>query len=110
MPLKHALTSVEMINAWSLTQWLIIAPEFDQEDLEGQEPLFKQSLVPGTQLDDKFKFENFWNAYGRKPLVICRRSGGDWEKLPEVSGRVDDALRDITHLRLYFPMWNEPLR
>ncbi len=110
MPLKHALTSPEMISAWSLTQWLIIAPEFDHEDLEGQEPLFKKSLLPGTQLDDKFKFENFWNAYGRKPLVIGRRSGGDWEKLPEVSGRVDDALRDITHLRLYFPMWNEPLK
>ena len=110
MPLNHALTSNEMINAWNLTQWLIISPLPGEKNLEGTKPLFKNSFLPGTQLDDKFKFENFWNAYGRKPLVICRRSGGDWERLPEVSGRVDDALKDVTHLRLYYPIWNEPLK
>ena len=111
MPLHHALTSTEMINSWKLTQWLIIAPLPDNNEiLEGHEPIFKNSFVPGTQLDDKNKFENFWNAYGRKPLVICRISGGAWEKLPEVAGKVDDALKNITHLRLYYPSWNEPLR
>ncbi|MBQ7193407.1 MAG: hypothetical protein IJR98_03445 [Synergistaceae bacterium] len=103
MPLKHALTSPEMLNAWKLTQWLIVAPLFGRPDLEGSEPLFKSSFVPGPQLGDRLP--DFWSYYGRKPLILCRRDGGNWEKLPEVSGKVDDGLRDITHLRFYFPVW-----
>ena len=103
MPLKHALTSPEMINAWILTQWLIISPLPNHPDLEGHEPLFKRSFLPGPQLKDKLP--DLWTQYGRKPLVLCRRDGGAWEKLPEVSGRVDDALKAVTHLRLYFPVW-----
>ena len=103
MPLKHALTSHEMINAWHLTQWMIIAPLPRQPDLEGTPPLFKSALVPGPQMGDKLP--DLWNQYGRKPLVLCRRDGGDWERLPDVSGKVDDALRDVTHIRIYFPLW-----
>ncbi|MBQ7220122.1 MAG: hypothetical protein IJS28_03995 [Synergistaceae bacterium] len=103
MPLKHALTSHEMINAWSLTQWMIIAPLPGMPDLEGTPPLFKSALVPGPQLGDKLP--DVWSQYGRKPLVLCRRDGGEWERLPEVSGKVDDALIDVTHLRIYFPVW-----
>ena len=106
MPLKHALTSPEMANAWLLTQWMIIAPLPGMPDLEGNAPLFKNAFVPGAQLGDKLP--DMWSHYGRRPLVLCRRNGGNWERLPEVSGRVDDGLRDVTHLRLYFPSWNEP--
>ena len=104
MPLKHALTSPEMLNAWKLTQWMIIAPLPGMPDLEGTAPLFKSAFVPGAQLDDKLP--DMWSHYGRRPLVLCRRDGGNWERLPEVSGRVDDGLKDVTHLRLYFPTWN----
>lgn len=107
MPLKHALTSQEMINAWALTQWMIISPLPNMPDLEGHEPLFKSAFVPGAQLDDRLP--DLWSHYGRRPLVLCRRDGGNWEMLPEVSGKVDDALNDVTHLRLYFPRWDEPL-
>lgn len=103
MPLKHALTSKEMINSWKLTQWMIIGPIPFAQDLEGREPLFKDSFVPGTQLKDKLP--NVWNQYGRKSLILCRRDGGQWERLPESSGRVDDALKAVTHLRLYYPFW-----
>ncbi|MBR1486882.1 MAG: hypothetical protein IJ597_06470 [Synergistaceae bacterium] len=103
MPLKHALTSKEMINAWKLTQWMIISPLPNAKDLEGQRPLFKESFVPGTQLNDKLP--DLFSQYGRKSLILCRKNGGEWERLPEFSGRVDDALKDITHLRLYFPFW-----
>ena len=103
MPLKHALTSPEMINAWKMTQWMIIAPLPNNPDLEGSEPLFKNSFLPGAQLDDKLP--DIFSHYGRRPLIICRRDGGEWEFLPEISGRIDDGLRDITHLRLYFPHW-----
>lgn len=101
MPLKHALTSKEMINAWKLTQWMIIAPLPGRPDLEGQSPLFKSALVPGPQLDDRLP--DLLEHYGRKPLVLCRRDGGAWEMLPDVSGKVDDALTSVTHLRIYFP-------
>ncbi|MBQ9419220.1 MAG: hypothetical protein IJU31_02465, partial [Synergistaceae bacterium] len=104
MPLKHALTSKEMINAWSLTQWLIASPLPNMPDLEGREPMFSNSFVPGTQLNDKMP--DVWSQYGRKSLILCRRDGGEWERLPDVAGRVDDALRDITHLRIYFPFWS----
>ncbi len=103
MPLKHALTSHEMANAWSLTQWMILAPLPGMPDLEGTAPLFKSALVPGPQLQDKLP--DMLTHYGRKPLVICRRDGGNWERLPEVSGKVDDGLSDVTHLRIYFPVW-----
>lgn len=105
IPLKHALTSKEMINAWYLTQWLIISPLPNNPDLEGKSPLYKNSLVPGTQMNDKLP--DLWSTYGRKSLVLCRINGGDWKKLPEVQGRVDDALKGVTHLRIYFPFWNE---
>ena len=108
MPLKHALTSKEMLNAWNMTQWMIIAPLPGNLDLEGSEPLFRKSLLPGTQLDDSLP--DIWSQYGRRPLVLCRRDGGQWEKMPEVSGRVDDALKDITHLRIYYPSWREPVK
>ncbi len=103
MPLKHALTSKEMLNAWKLTQWMIISPLPGAKDLEGQAPLFKDSFIPGTQLNDKLP--DVFSQYGRKSLILCRRNGGQWQRLPEFSGRVDDALKDITHLRLYFPFW-----
>lgn len=106
MPLEHALTSKEMSNAWKLTQWMIIGPQPGGRPLEGQPPLFKSSFVPGTQLDDRL--EDLWSTYGRRPLVLCRMGGGPWERLPAVSGRVDDALMDMTHLRLFFPFWDEP--
>ena len=104
MPLKHALTSKEMINAWKLTQWLIIGPLPNAPDLEGREPLYKSSFVPGPQLNDKLP--DLWSQYGRKSLILCRRDGGEWERLPDFAGRVDDALKDVTHLRLYFPFWS----
>ena len=103
MPLKHALTSKEMFNAWKLTQWMIISPLPGEKDLEGQAPLFKDSFIPGTQLNDKLP--DLFSQYGRKSLILCRRDGGEWERLPEFSGLYHNALKDITHLRLYFPFW-----
>jgi len=43
-----------------------------------------------------------------RPRVLARRGGGPWDHLPAVSGRQDKALEDVTHLRLYFPFWDEP--
>ena len=106
MPLKHALTSPEMLNAWKLTQWMIVAPLPGMPDLEGTQPLFKDAFIPGAQLEDKLP--DMWTHYGMKPLVLCRVDGGGWEMLPEVSGKVDDGLGNVTHFRLYFPVWGWP--
>jgi hypothetical protein len=108
MPLTHALTSSEMANAWKLTQWMIVAPLPGKGPLEGTPPLFEGTLVPGTQLGDKLP--DIWSTYGRKPLVLGRFDGGPWRALPSVSGKVDDALRSLTHLRIYYPFWEEPQR
>ena len=102
IPVKHALTSHEMANAWKLTQWMIIAPLPDAPDLEGHEPLYKNAFIPGAQMNDRLPG---LKTYTRRPLILCRRNGGDWEHLPEVSGKVDNALKNITHFRLYLPMW-----
>ena len=106
MPLTHALTSPEMASAWRLTQWMIVAPLPGEGALEGTPPLFKGTLLPGTQLNDKLP--DIWSTYGRKPLVLGRFGGGEWRALPPVSGKVDDALRSLTHLRIYYPFWGEP--
>jgi hypothetical protein len=106
MPLMHALTSTEMASSWKLTQWMIVAPLPGKPQLEGTPPLFKGTLVPGTQLSDRLP--DLWSTYGRKPLILGRFRGGPWQTLPAVSGKVDDALSDLTHLRLYYPFWNEP--
>ena len=103
MPLKHALTSPEMFNAWKLTQWMIVAPLPGMPDLEGTPPLFKNAFVPGAQLSDKLP--DVWSHYGRRPLVLCRIDGGNWERMPEISGKIDDGLKRVTHLRFYFPSW-----
>ncbi len=40
--------------------------------------------------------------------MLVRINGGAWQKLPEAAGRNDYALKDITHLRIYFPFTDEP--
>ena len=104
LPFLHS-KSQEMSSAWQLTQWLIIASPTDRP-LPGTAPLFSSNLVPGSQMTDVLW--DMWSTYGRKPLVLCRRGGGAWQRLPEASGRNDSALGDLTHLRIYSPFTEEP--
>ena len=103
IPLRHALTSHELHYVWRFTQYMVAAPLPGQPDLEGRPPLFSGELVPGP--NSAGKEAEIWERYRQIPLVFCRRNGGEWENLPEVSGRVDDAFDDMTHLRIYFPVW-----
>jgi hypothetical protein len=104
LPFLHS-KSQEMASAWQLTQWLIIASTTERP-LPGTPPLFSSNLVPGSQMTDRLW--DMWSTYGRKPLVLCRRKGGPWERLPEAGGRNDFALGDVTHLRIYSPFTREP--
>ncbi|MDR3255801.1 MAG: hypothetical protein LBT31_09575 [Synergistaceae bacterium] len=106
IPWDHALNSKEMQGAWSMTQWMIIAHPDGESMLGGTAPLFNGGLVPGTFEDEKLW--DLWSTYGRKPLVLARLNGSEWGKLPVVSGRVDDGLKLVTHLRIYFPISKEP--
>jgi len=98
LPLEHG-ASREMYTAWSLTQWLIVAPYAGK--FVGSMPLFSGYLVPGPSR--KEKLWDMWSTYGRKSLVLVRINGGKWTWMPEAVGRKDDALANITHIRIYFP-------
>lgn len=107
IPFNHA-RSPEMAGAWNMTQWLILDSPDGKTSLAGQPPLFGGALVPGT--GETEHLWDLWSTYGRKPLVLCRLDGGKWERLPEVSGRQDHALERLTHLRIYFPIAEEPIK
>lgn len=105
VPLEHG-TSPEMAAMWNMTQWMILAPE-SNSPLAGNAPLFRDYLLPGPGSGEKTG--DLWTQYGRKTLVLCRIKGGPWRKLPNLAGRMDHGLKDLTHLRIYFPFDWEPL-
>jgi len=107
LPLIHAF-SPEMKSAWQLSQWLIVAAPGDKYEICGKAPLFSGLLKPGGREEELLA--NIWDTYLGRSLVLCRINGGKWKLLPEVSGRKDEALSDLTHLRIYFPLYLEPLR
>lgn len=107
IPWDHALKSKEMQGAWQLTQWMIIGAPDGVSMLGGTAPLFAGGLVPGPSEDERLW--DIWSTYGRRPLVLTRLNGGPWEKMPVASGKADDALAAVTHIRIYFPITEEPL-
>ena len=106
IPWDHALLSKEMQSSWDMTQWMIIGPADGKAMMGGTPPLFKEVLVPGPSEGELLW--DVWSTYGRRSLILARKNGGPWEKFPEVSGRNDFALKDVTHLRIYFPFTDEP--
>lgn len=106
IPWDHALLSKEMQGSWDMTQWMIIGPVDGKAMMGGTFPLFKEVLVPGPSEGEHLW--DIWSTYGRRSLVLARKDGGPWQKLPEVSGRNDYGLKDVTHLRIYFPFTDEP--
>jgi hypothetical protein len=106
IPWDHALKSKEMQGAWSATQWMIIAPPDGKSMLGGTAPLFDGSLAPGPSRGERLW--DLWSTYGRKSLTLARIDGGEWTMLPEASGKSDDALKRVTHIRIYFQQSKEP--
>jgi len=105
IPWDHALKSKEMQGAWDMTQWLIVGPSDGRTMMGGSFPLFKGALVPGPQAGEKLW--DVWSTYGRKTLLLVRINGGAWQHVPDIEGRKDFALKDITHLKIYFPFVKE---
>jgi hypothetical protein len=85
---------------------MIIGPSDGRSMMGGTSPLFKGVLVSGPSEGELLW--DIWSTYGRRSLILARKNGGPWEKLPEVTGRNDYALKDVTHLKIYFPFTDEP--
>jgi hypothetical protein len=105
IPWDHALGSKEMQGVWGATQWMIIGPVDGKSMMGGTEPLFAGGLVPGPSR--KERLWDLWSTYGRKSLVMARIDGGPWVMLPPSAGKADEALKSVTHLRIYFPRTTE---
>ena len=106
IPWDHALKSKEMQGAWGATQWMIIAPPDGKSMLGGTAPLFDGSLAPGPSKGERLW--DLWSTYGRKSLALARIDGGKWVMFPDASGKSDDALTRVTHIRIYFQQSGEP--
>lgn len=102
IPDNHGM-SKEMIYARTLTQWMVVGPPgVTDPSLEGVAPLFRYFLRPvyfrmgaaGRSIEEMMA------AF----IVQVRIDGGEWERMPTVTGRVDDALKNVTHIRILFPL------
>jgi hypothetical protein len=85
---------------------MIIGPADGRSSMGGTAPLFFGGIVPGPSRGETLW--DLWSTYGRKSLVLARLGGGGWTKLPKASGKADDALKSVTHIRIYFPSTLEP--
>lgn len=101
IPIEHSITSKEMQSVWWLTQWMIVMNNSDESGIKATYPLFKGALIPGGASDEKTNDTIF--TYGRKSLALVRINGGEWQKIPEIIGKNDYALKDVTHIRIYMP-------
>jgi len=106
IPLFHAFSS-EMKFAWQLSQWMIITDPYGKNTLEGKAPLFSGTLIPGPQ-EGEYLWD-MWSSYGRRSLVLVRKNGGKWERMPSVISRNDSGLDMITHFKIYLPVNKVPL-
>ncbi len=103
IPENHGM-SAEMSNARLLTQWMVIGPPSVLDpSLEGVAPFFRYFIrpvffpneAPGDKTIDQL-LEQF--------IVQVRINNGDWVRMPSVVGRADDALKDVSHVRILFPL------
>lgn len=84
IPVHHA-HSPELGNALTLTQWMIVEGLRDEDPSpDGVAPLFKGYLRPR------------YEAFGRF-------QDGPWQRFPFLTGRLDDALNGLTHVKIEFP-------
>ncbi len=100
IPDNHGM-SPEMTNARLLTQWMVIGPaSVTDPSLEGVAPLFKYFLRPVYLHGEKRTIGDMLQSL----IVEVRIKNGGWQPMPVVTGRVDDALKDVTHIRILFPI------
>lgn len=108
IPAAHGM-SPEMWTARQLTQWMVIGPVSALDPpIEGLAPFFRYYLRPDyhpADLYDQAATKRLLQRY----IAQVRIKDGPWQRMPSYVGRVDDALKDVTHIRILFPIF-EPAR
>lgn len=105
IPWEHAISSKEMQAVWDLTQWLVIGHQDGKSKLGGTYPLFKFGFTTGPSSNERLW--DVWSTYGRKSLILFRINGGEWQRISNITGKNDKALKRVTHIRLYYPFHDE---
>ena len=75
-------------------QWLVVSSYLTKDLIEGKEPLFGHYIQPVYNRD------NWRNNY----LVDVQINGGEWQPMPTITGLTFDTLKDVTALRILFPL------
>ena len=92
-----------MVTARTLTQWMVIGPaSVDDPSTEGVAPLFRYFIRPvyyamGAQ---GRTIEQMLDMF----IVQVKIKDGGWQRVPEVTGREDAGLADLTAVRILFPL------
>ena len=112
IPSYHGM-SKEMIYARAKTQWMVVGPSgVEDPAIEGSAPLFKYFLRP-VYLESTLAERNWDDILLAKFLVEVKyKDQDDWQPLPRFSlnpnaalpAWADRALKNVTHLRVLFPI------
>ncbi len=117
IPAMHGM-SKEMINARTLTQWMVIGPaKITDPSLEGVAPFFQYFIRPNYKKED-FDDPDWQKAFLQRFLVEVKYKGDDiWhpmkrisldpdleKPLPSWTGR---ALEDVSFIRILFPIYKD---
>jgi hypothetical protein len=105
--------SAEMTNARLLTQWMVVGPLWALDpSWEGSEPLFNEYLYPcftpamnadGTVNKDIQGADAFLDRFTVRGRYADSADPARYELLRPAEGKVDDAFKTLTHIRIYFP-------
>jgi len=82
-----------VLNKSIMFQWMVVEGLGENAGIEGLPPLFASYLRPAYS-------DNILRRYS----VDVKTEDGKWGNLPSLSGRQDYALRDVTHVRIWFPV------
>ncbi len=103
IPYIHSLSPEMKKSVWNLTQWLVIKP-LNKKTFAGTPPIFYGYITPAFY-KNALKQKNWVWFLLRRTAVLCKIKGKDkWVKLPLKTGRNDYALKDITHIKILFPL------
>lgn len=101
LPDNHGM-SPEMRTARLLTQWMVVGPPSVMDpSTEGVAPLFKYFLRPTYHPATADRsIEDALASF----IVQVKMNNGEWERMPALDGRLDEALEFMTNVRILFPL------
>ena len=103
IPIEHA-SSTEMLPAWQLAQWLIVAPPPEATTMPGTSPLFGGILGPYFS-PQALHTADWKEKLLRRVSILADYGDGSWRPLPVVAGRNDTALAAIRRLLIRLPVF-----